>query len=91
LSLNACAWSLTLLAASCLLVLALLLLLLLPSSLPPHHRPQLRMGCRPLPYGSTNNEAEYSGLIAGMRVSTWKTAFNTHKQVCGHCCHASSL
>jgi ribonuclease HI len=27
------------------------------------------MGCRPLIYGSTNNEAEYSGLIAGMRVS----------------------
>lgn len=30
---------------------------------------QLRMGCRPLPFGSTNNEAEYSGMIAGLRVS----------------------
>eukprot|EP00775_Hariotina_reticulata_P007993 gene7993-8191_t len=29
----------------------------------------LRLGCRPLPFGSTNNQAEYSGMIAGMEVS----------------------
>lgn len=29
---------------------------------------QIHIGCRPLPYFSTNNEAEYSGMIAGLRV-----------------------
>lgn len=28
---------------------------------------RLRLGCKPLPWGSTNNEAEYSGMIAGLR------------------------
>jgi ribose/xylose/arabinose/galactoside ABC-type transport system permease subunit len=46
------------------LILLLLLLLLLMLLLPR----QLRIGCRPLQSGSTNNEAEYSGMIAGLMV-----------------------